>query len=374
MLQGIITVILFSLIVTSFSLVQHYPPFSFSHVNTYVQASNRSGLFSNKTLDYLLKQAFIVLDSDQGINSSPLSHNAESKIIAAANQIKQYAKLQNLSSPDIYMYSQIDYARTLYAAGEWFEKNPQFLLHNTDGTLAHEPQGHIYDHTQKRVQVQWATTIANPVLKSDGALDGVFIDGYRSSVSGYGFLGNVSNSTAFQWMIGALNASSMLRDLLPVKDYNIFNNPGQWASSSADAIMIELFFPDDNGIQSLINDVKNNPIVQVHSAVNFAPGLNSTHQLWAFEVTLAGFLAGMGEYTYFGGGVEWGNVTNWMQKHVDYSKHLGKPKAPAIRTDEGKGRIVYTREFESGTTLWHQTSPLASCIRWSDNTTSGTAC
>ena len=103
--------------------------------------------------------------------------------------------------------------------------------------------------------------------------------------------------------------------------------------------------------------------------------MNTTHQLWAFEVTIAGFLAGMEKYCYFGGGVQWGNVTNWMQPHVDYQKRLGTPKAAAaIRVDHGQGKVVYTREFSSGTTLWHQTLPLSSCIRWSDGTTSGDAC
>jgi hypothetical protein len=228
-----------------------------------------------------------VLDSDQGINSSPVNNNAEAKIAAAARQIKSYARQKNRSPPNVYMYSQIDYARTLYSSGRWFENNPKFLLHNNDGTLATEPQGHVYDHQQKRTQEEWASTIARPVLESDGALNGVFIDGYRASPSGYGFLGNVSNETAQHWIDGVRNSSALLRSLLPVQSFNIFNNPGVWKSKGADALMIETFFPDDGGIQQLINGVNDMDkyIVQVHSAVNIAPGLNESHQLWAFEVT-----------------------------------------------------------------------------------------
>ena len=221
----------------------HNPPFSFDQIPTYIQASNRSGLFSIPTLHNLAHQSFVVLDSDQSIEMAPINSNAENKIITAARQIKEYAATNNIiPPPSIYMYSQIDYARTLYSAGEWFEHHPQYLLHNTDGTLAKEPQGHIYDHTQAFVQQQWASTIAQPVLDSKGALDGVFIDGYRASPQGYGFLTNISDNKAKQWMEGVKNSSSLLRVMLPSKKFNIFNNPGLWSSKGADAVMIETFY------------------------------------------------------------------------------------------------------------------------------------
>jgi len=370
--------ICFLLSFISQTTARHYPPFTYTTVPTYVQASNRTGLFNTDALNYLIKQKFIVLDSDQGVNASPINSNAESKIIAAAKQIKTYAKLHNVQAvPDIYMYSQIDYSRTLYSAGKWFEQHPQYLLHNMDGSLASEPQGHIYDHQQKIVQQKWASTIANPVLNSDGALNGVFIDGYRYETNhsnGYLFLGNVSNATAYRWMKGTQESSAVLRSMLPLSKYTIINNPGVYSSKGADGIMIETFFPSDSGIQELIQEVATGRIVQVHSAVNKAPYLNNTHQLWAFEVTLAGFLCGMGDYSYFGGGVEWGNVTNWMQPHVDYKRVLGKPTGNAKRINMKNGSWLYTRSFRNEnngiTNVSHQTSPLASCIQWSDGSIS----
>ena len=92
-------------------------------------------------------------------------------------------------------------------------------------------------------------------------------------------------------------------------------------------------------------------------------------------LSLAGFLCGMGNNTFFGGGVEWGDVTNWMQPHSDYGRPLGRPLGPAKRNPQQNGSgFVYTRTFESGTTVFHQTSPLASCIRWADGATSGMHC
>lgn len=60
--------------------------------------------------------------------------------------------------------------------------------------------------------------------------------------------------------------------MLPLKKFNIFNNPGIWSSKGADAVMIETFYPDDGGIQNMIQTIQSGRLVQVHAAVNVAPG------------------------------------------------------------------------------------------------------
>jgi hypothetical protein len=92
-----------------------------------------------------------------------------------------------------------------------------------------------------------------------------------------------------------------------------------------------------------------------------------------FNATLATFLAGAGEYAYYGRGGGWGGngaeaCSSWLEWPSEFSKPLGAPKGVATEVKPG----VFTREFATGTRVYADTAKGGGhCIWWSDGTTTG---
>jgi hypothetical protein len=94
--------------------------------------------------------------------------------------------------------------------------------------------------------------------------------------------------------------------------------------------------------------------------------------------SLAAFLIGASNYSYYGCTNGWGFTDGWSRWSTDYDRPLGVPTGKAVKTNAG----VWTRAFASGTKVFLATKDQStkewgsSCIRWSDGhvTKSGRLC
>ena len=87
-----------------------------------------------------------------------------------------------------------------------------------------------------------------------------------------------------------------------------------------------------------------------------------------YNRSLAAFLVGMSEYSYYACTQSWGYTSGWDKWSDDYDRPLGEPRSAAHRSPGG----VYHRAFASGTEVWldskDETASAwgSSCIKWAD--------
>ena len=185
----------------------------------------------------------------------------------------------------------VDYARTWYTLGTWFDAHPELEVHNADGSLAVVPNGddgtwdwHVFDFGQADARAAWVLDIAQTVSDTrpydvcavvmsffhfchqvwtaapDGQrlFDGIFIDGYRGNTSWTSQLIPAANATTqAAWLAGVTAMGPALAAALPALPSDGFVrliNPGAELGSypGYNANSIEFFDPSQGSIQALV--------------------------------------------------------------------------------------------------------------------------
>jgi hypothetical protein len=204
-----------------------WAPFEWTTVGhrLYSFCSNQSGALSPTAVAALAKSQVMIHGMEVGAMLPPVWQNSELKTGLAAKQLRQ-------ANPDqLQLYTvQIDYGRSVYKSGAWFNSHPECWLNDTNGdpviNNASKPSPGHCDHkfdipgkaypyggcvvygfnTQCGAQ-GWVDAITSACEQHD--LDGVFIDGFQGYSAGVSYnrvLGKCSKETQQAWLRG-LNAS-----------------------------------------------------------------------------------------------------------------------------------------------------------------------
>ena len=291
-----------------------------------------------------------------------------------------------------YRYTESDWARTWFTTGSIFDDHPEWELHldaqpgsplqNTteyevdDAGASHTYYFRAYDFSVPAAQDAWVARVAAFVANSSGAINGAFIDGNRGGWHS-GILSGTSPAHAAAWAAGLREAHVKLATAL---------------APHAGTLISNYFTPDaeevcEGGMMERggagLNDVTN---LQYYAnrtcGLGKTPCLVDYHAQYAevvnsetFNATLAAFLAGAGEYAYYGRGGGWGGngasaCDTWLEWPAEFDKPLGAPAGPAALVAAG----TFTRSFASGTKVFINTTKRGGhCIWWSDGSTTGDA-
>jgi len=323
-------------------------PLSWSWQNpqTFIHCSNSSGPLSPAAVTAMAASAFTVIEKYQALLQPPVRAGGELKVIEAARAVR-------LASPNatLIFYYAVDYARTWYDLGRWFDEHPELEVHDADGRRANHSDSDggapnlwgIFNWAMPQAQDAWVDRIASVVSTSDqngnNLFDGIFIDGYRSASSwATGLIPNATLSEQAAWLAGAKQLGPALASALG-NDTIRFINPGQTYAqySGYSGNSIEFFTPSDSDIIFLQSIVGVFPTIEVHAYIGA--------DLALFNLTLAAYLIGVGPGAYFGTGAEWASCDDWLIPHAEFSEALGAPDGPGV-----KAGGVWTRSFASGAT------------------------
>ena len=319
---------------------------SWASPQTFIHCSNQSGPLSAQAAAAMAASGFAVIEKYQNLLGAPVRAGGELKVIEAARAVRAL----NANATMIFYFA-VDYARTWYDLGRWFDEHSELEVHNADGWRANHSDSDggapnvwgIFDWAQPLARDAWVDRIASVVSTSDenGAnlFDGVFIDGYRGA-SGWapGLIPGATPAEQAAWLAGATLLGPALADALG-NDTIRFINPGQVFASfpGYSANSIEFFGPDDSDIKFLQSIIGAFPTIEVHAYIGA--------DLALFNLTLAAYLIGVGEGAYFGTGSEWAQCDDWLIPHFEFDEALGVPDALGVQTGS-----VWTRSFGGGAT------------------------
>jgi hypothetical protein len=348
------------------------PAWSWDKLQTFVHCSNFSGPLNDAAVAAMASASFAVIEKYQALNAPPVAQGAEQKVIAAAQAVR--AANPNAT---LVFYFAVDYVRTWYALGAFFEAHPELEVHNADGSLAtvtSDDHGdntwHVFDFAQPLAQSAWALRVADVVYTRDanGArlFDGVFIDGYRNA-GGWagGLIPKATPAEQAAWLAGVNATGALLADVLGPDVFRIMN-PGEEIGSFVgyNAVSIEFFAPDAASIQKVSALGAAGTFAEVHAYIG--------GNLALFNTTLAAYLVAVGENSYWGAGAQWDACDDWLIPHFEYALPLGAPDGPA--TVNG---TAYARSFGGGAVkvaLDVGGKAPTSCIRWAGGEVTGNAC
>ncbi|XP_065835479.1 uncharacterized protein [Oscarella lobularis] len=317
------------------------PTFNWDTVPVFNHMGNESGPFNDAAVRILSRFPLVTFEKSQGIRES--SCCAEDKIIAAAKQIKAV----NSSVHTIfYLNSVIDFNQ--YHLHEEFSQRPNLYLRNSSGNIVEIPIGNstphynVFDFSQEEARQLWSAVCISAY--KTGYIDGCFAD--RAGEKNF----RDNKLTLEKEAAYRSGHDKVLQDLQKALGDNVLiaNN---YLLSDVGATMIEAFRSNEESIELLQKAVMQKKLVEVHAGY-YDSCENITD-------TLAAFLIGAGEYSYYACSAAWSVNADWLVWHPEYDKPLGKPLGLAVKEGE-----VYTRRFASGTTASFDISTNKGDIRW----------
>jgi hypothetical protein len=360
-----------------------FPVWTEHRLNTYVHCANCSGPWSDAALAALRRLAprFVVQERCTGRFAKPVNASAETKMVAAAKQIKAVNE-----SIEVYMYNPVfpvvdwyNWGRAADRAaaqgGDEEVRWPNSSLFHWGGCGKGTCGGdHVIDFRTQSGRDAW---VGGMVKTVKAGMDGVFIDGFRSDVGGgkMGLPGGAfatNRSANAAWGLGLNRSVTSLREQLGPQAAIIGNYGLSVTTSAANGRMIERGGSGDGAIRSLQALARQYPgeIVEYHA--QYADRSTGT-----FNSTLATFMLGMGRSHYFGTGDGWGGTgagacAKWLLHRPEFFKPIGAADGLATQAPDGQ----WSRSFATGTRVFGNGSGRAwrSCIVWADHTTTGDAC
>ena len=370
----------------------------------YSFCSNTSGALSPTAVAALSRSKAMIHGMEVGALLHPVWQNSELKVNLAAKQLRAVAPEQ------LQLYTvQIDFARSVYASGAWFNAHPECTLHDAHGHQVVNNStklnpGHC-DNTNVSIpgsefpfgvcvtygfdsecgRKQWVKSITDACELYD--LDGVFIDGFQGCTPAEGcnrLLSKTDDATKTAWLQG-LNESlwalyqnftgsgeggSRNKNKAKKKKKIICNRTGStwncdtttrtcYCSASND----ERWGGGPQAVAALQSYAAETPgksvIIHVpHTAVGGA----------IFNSSLASFLLGSADGDGIGLGFGYDcEEGGWLKWSPDLDKPLGAPLGPATNHSH-----IWRRRFASGAQAYMNATPpsrgaqIATCIRWAD--------
>eukprot|EP01084_Bolivina_argentea_P033010 61086_1 len=334
------------------------PSFSWDTVPVFVHMCNASGPFNDSTIEYLARYPMVTVEKGQGINATMepyASLYAEDKILQTLKRVKQ---INSSIITIMYQNSVIDW--TFYKMHETFIENPDWWLRDENGEIVLIPGDHtfpqpqqgllVFDYQQEIVQQFYAESCLN--MTQTGYIDGCFADRpSESTFKGHNLTQNQTEAYSKGHSACLLSIQKGLNDTN--KSVLISNG---WYTQGIVAIQLEGFHAEQSAIQMLQKYGDLGVLVQAHAGYNQDGNDNHCENI---TNSLAAFLIGAGKYAYYGCSRGWYIEPDWIVWHSEYDKKLGTPKGKAILSGD-----MYTRSFESGTTVTFNITSNVGTIDW----------
>ncbi|EDQ85998.1 uncharacterized protein MONBRDRAFT_11402 [Monosiga brevicollis MX1] len=322
------------------------PYFSWDTVPVYVHMCNESGPFNEEALAFMLRFAMITLEKGQGENVSVCC--AEDKILEQAQVIKA-------RRPDIhvlyYINSVLDWE--MYRLHQHMLAHPEHWMYQQAGapvrlrgdpTFPQPSDGMlVFNFTTAAGRQFWAQSCIN--MTQTGVIDGCFAD--RAQI---GQLPGVSEADNAAYALGHHQVLRELQNQIP--GYLISNNDN---ATDLDALMIETYQNDAASLHALMTAVAAGRLVQVHAGYH---GIEHDSNCTNITNTLASFLIGAGERSYYGCSLGW-YFDSWSHWNDEYTRPLGRPLANATRSGS-----VWERTFSAGVHVTFDESTGVGSIDW----------
>jgi len=307
-----------------------WPRFSWDTVPVFYHSCNFTGTYNDDALKIVSKFPLVTIEKGQQVREPGV---AETKIV---NVLKKVKELDSNISTIFYYNSVLDWP--FYQLHQNFLEHPKWWMKNKtggvcrmngDGSFPNHTNMLVFDFAQEEVRDFWMSECIN--MTKTGYVDGCFSDRAIGTPCG--------GSSAYT--DGHLKVHQDLQKAL--KNGVLIANHG-YSMPGVNAVHIEAFKADENSINVLKKCVANGKIVQAHAGY----GDDGEDHCVNITNSLAAFLIGAGERSYYGCSRHWDEkspkLTVW---HPDYEKPLGFPTGPAVKTD-----TIYKRSFKNkkGTT------------------------
>ena len=310
----------------------------------FFHSSNSSGPYSADAIRVIAKYSMVTIEKWQGYDMKNVDD--EDQMVLAMKAIKQ-------ANPKVatyfYMNSFKDRPEMTRMSRE-LQQHPDWILHDKDGNPVKNSQGFlVFDQSNPDVRQWWLKTCLDAVSAANG--DGCYCDSSQHTDSSFP---NVSVTKMQEWSKGLLTLTHDVQQKLGDDKLLIGKVPDQ---PYVKAVQIEFFEPNNDSINSLMEGVKNGKVMQAHI------GLRKNNSCKGdITNTLAAFLIGAGNYSYYGCG-NWyasgDDDTPWYWR-PEFDYPLSEPVGPPSYTGG-----VWKRYFASGTEVMFNVSTQTGSIRWS---------
>eukprot|EP00054_Salpingoeca_dolichothecata_P012393 m.68758 g.68758 ORF g.68758 m.68758 type:complete len:369 (-) comp19924_c0_seq1:21-1127(-) len=350
-----------------------FPEFSWDTIPVFWHSANSSGGFSPETAAFAARFPLVTIEKFMAEASAPEHTGAELKIVEAARQIKS-APGGNTTRVLFYLNSIMDWDMyDLHAKLKQLDKAGHSLwLYDKDDNLVQIRGQNVFDLSNSTMRQMWIDVLVK--ARSSGVIDGAFADRGTENATWAPLAPGKQeayNQGHAQMMIQAQQA--MGGSQIP-----FISNNGDYQQVSGR--MFERFAHDDFDHNNLNQDIA---ALQHEATMGHIAEVHGGEPCNAefFNISMAAFLIGAGEYAYYACTEGWDTSSGWMVWHPEYDYPLGKPTSQAMveRTTEG-AMTSYKRSFASGTTVslqvgatgdWNSTT---SCIEWSNGKKTGNNC
>jgi len=368
----------------------------------FMHSGNGTGPINEETAQLMSKFPIVTMAGFQGnhpYNATKHGCCNEDAIIPFSRSIKAY---NNDTRVLFYQNTLINFPES----GLNRTVPEELLLHDKRGRLVYlggcgstksAPNHTIYDHANPVMRAMWSDNVVKVVQENKGFVDGVFCD--RSGSIGDEFTKdlecyNFADGQLRAWNVGHWQAVADTQTKLdkvidsavvignhamPTADMHLEANASRWNGKMFEHFVPSRpYIPPGNQLAAFEEAGEHGLISEAHVDFCKVNGTGASNVM--FKRSLAAFLIGATEYSYYACTNGWGIHDGWEDWSPDYDRALGEPKGPAERTAHGSE--IWRREFASGTVVYLKTSDEtdsewgSSCIRWSDGnvTKSGQLC
>jgi len=341
------------------------PRFSWDTVPAFFHSCNLTGPWSSEALDIIQKFPMVTVEKGQGYNDTSDKGMAEEKILAQLAAVK---KRDPTIATIFYMNAVLDWY--FYNMHTEYLKHPDWWLRNSStdepvlvpgaSNFNPPPEGMlVFDHSKPEVRDFWISVCLDGTKA--GLVDGCFSD--SSQVGSHGTNKSLDESDSEAFELGKIETMAELTR-------HFGGKPGKpWKGSTGvligkkdnqegiNAFQIEQFHADKKDLKALMRGVEQGYLVQAHAGAAYKCGCP------CMTDTLAAFLIGAGEYSYYGTGgwIAESLVDVELQWCRDYfERPLGAPLALAVKQDG-----VWRRSFASGTNVSFDETSNKGIIEWS---------
>jgi len=335
---------------------------------TFFHACNESGPFSPTALETIVKFPFVTIEKGQGFNDGT-GRGVEPKIVEQLAAIK---KIRPEICTVAYFNEVLDWY--FYDMAKEFANRPEWWLRRSNDSKPFLTKGDkhfnppeqgmlVFDHSKQAVRNFWISACVNAT--KSGVVDGCFSDSSEVASHKTATALNASSNAAFE--AGKVQTSAALttffggtggQPFTPASSgVLIAKKPNQ---TGINAFQIEFFDNSEAAILELMAGVDQGYLVQAHVGIS---NVVNTCGCKCMNDTVAAFLVGAGEYSYYGSG-------SWIAAGLDdvemrwcadlFERPLGAPVTKAVRGTDG----VYRRSFASGTTVAFDTATRKGTIHW----------
>jgi len=377
---------IFSVAVGEASPVVPQPGFSWDTVPLFAHLGQDEGFFTDEQIEYLARFPVVVIEKGHAVEIEP--NNVE------AHMIREFRRIHDVNPSAVllaYLNGFIICPR-YYAASQEFIEHPGWAMRDSKGDLVLKNNRHLqYDLSNPDVRDWWLKMVK--VFADEPVIDGIFVDAIVQVERQPEKKRKAWGDAKYEAMLeGARDILTRSINILGPKRHLIFNgifvNPSWWDHDGlawndySTGMMSEFFAHADKeagslNVERLAREIEITGILARQGKMVLVKGWpspelhfqNKNHEKLSeeekrkimrdgLEFSLAAFLIGAEEGTYFGYSWGWRAEHGWFEWQPEFDKPLGPPKGPAVRAGN-----TWRREFEHAS-VWLDAEKHEARIEW----------